>query len=849
MKKILLLNFALVLTVLVQAQTVIEQPKTGMSTASYIDITKIELKDSVTVLWFHVKFTPGNWISIPKTTYILPVGSKDTLKILSSDGIPLDKRFTMPSSGEVNYKLIFPKVDQSVRSIDYGESVWFIYDIQLKPDLFKSLIPDKLISNWFRSDNGQWEISLMDSSAIYKSQVWIYKNFNEKDGLGTIKLMNGKKSATLFIKEGDNGTCMIGETPLKLLKYTSEPDESVIPVDNDQFKLPVFKNDTAIYCGYIKGFSPRYPQKTGIVYVNNALTGDQVPYQFNVSANGYFKVKIPHTNPQTVMAKLPIGMEIIFIEPGKTVFQLIDNAGKSKRLFMGDVARVNTDFNRVKDIYSFNYTEMREKIMDMTPAQFRLYCENSQIHDLNKLREFSKTNNICEKANLLQSMTLNYRSAEQILSYKMNFESAYRVKNKIPNTQREIPVKAAIPDSSYYSFLTTDFVNDPLGVMISEYYFLINRLKYLDILRSTNLKSPTMTEVGEGVERSGVLLTSKEKELIKGMAEFETPEIKKIENDFRMKYGKQMNDYFTKYSGKLKLKVKGDTLRDEEFLLKQGIQLTDDEKAFLSAMKENGSNPLIQKKNKFQTDHREQIMQFNLDHGTIQSSLFQAQVKQARSEKLDKLLNIHSGMAVDIMNSQDLCQEMTREMIPFPDERLKAEQKKITTSFIADYLKVANDDIKAKIKRNKVLAKNSKLNSVAKEVPKSEGDKVFEAIMANYKGKVVFVDFWATWCGPCRSGILQMKPLKEEMADENVAFVYITDQSSPKTTYDNMIPDIKGEHYRLTQDEWNILSGKFSISGIPHYVLVGKNGQVINPHLMFMGNEQLKNLLMKYIKE
>jgi len=229
--------------------------------------------------------------------------------------------------------------------------------------------------------------------------------------------------------------------------------------------------------------------------------------------------------------------------------------------------------------------------------------------------------------------------------------------------------------------------------------------------------------------------------------------------------------------------------------------------------------------------------------------LFQAQVRQARSEKLDKLLNIHPGLAVDIMNSQDLCQQMTREMLPIPDERLKSEQKNITTPFIADYLKVANDDIKAKIERNKVLAKNSKIKSVVKEVPKSEGDKVFEAIMTNYKGKVVFVDFWATWCGPCRSGILQMKPLKEEMADENVAFIYITNPSSPKTTYDNMIPDIKGEHYRLTQDEWNILSGKFSISGIPHYVLVGKNGNVINPHLMVMGNEQLKNLLMKYTKE
>jgi hypothetical protein len=87
------------------------------------------------------------------------------------------------------------------------------------------------------------------------------------------------------------------------------------------------------------------------------------------------------------------------------------------------------------------------------------------------------------------------------------------------------------------------------------------------------------------------------------------------------------------------------------------------------------------------------------------------------------------------------------------------------------------------------------------------------------------------------------------MAGENVAFVYISGPSSPKATYDNMIPTIKGEHYRVSADEWNILCGMFKISGIPHYLLVGKDGKVINPHLAHMENMQLKALLMKYIKE
>ena len=64
-----------------------------------------------------------------------------------------------------------------------------------------------------------------------------------------------------------------------------------------------------------------------------------------------------------------------------------------------------------------------------------------------------------------------------------------------------------------------------------------------------------------------------------------------------------------------------------------------------------------------------------------------------------------------------------------------------------------------------------------------------------------------------------------------------------------MIPTIKGEHYRLSADEWNLLCGKFNISGIPHYMLVGKDGNIINPNFGHLENEQLKSTLMKYIKE
>jgi thiol-disulfide isomerase/thioredoxin len=215
-------------------------------------------------------------------------------------------------------------------------------------------------------------------------------------------------------------------------------------------------------------------------------------------------------------------------------------------------------------------------------------------------------------------------------------------------------------------------------------------------------------------------------------------------------------------------------------------------------------------------------------------------------EMLRNDFGIQLGFALDLMVSNSFCRGTSDGMYLISEENMKVMHKNMTTPFVANYIAMKNLQTKQKIEANKKLVGTG---TNLTEVPKTSGDKLFEAIMAKYKGKVIYVDFWATWCAPCRRGIEQIKPLKAEMANENVAFVYITDQTSPKTNYENMIPAIKGEHYRVSDDEWNILKDRFKISGIPHYVLVGKDGKVINSNLAWLDNSRLKTLLVKHIQE
>jgi len=854
MKRILLATIALIVSVLAYSQTIIEKPNVGMTTASYVKIEKIELRDTATVIWFHVIFQVGSWIQIPKETYIQPVGAKEKLFIVSTDGIPLNERYTMPASGEVSYKLVFPKIEPSTSMLDYGEGndggSWFIYNIQLKPELFKSIVPERITGNWFRSNNAQWEISLFDSVAIYKSQVWKYQQYSEKAGIGKITLKNGSKSLNIFTKPVSDSTCMIGEAPAKLVKYSHQPNQSVIPEDKEPFKSPIFKMDTVTYCGYIKGYEPRFPQSTGTVYVNDLLTGEQNTFPLKISDDGSFIVKIPISNPQWIYISGRLFGNTTFIEPGKAIFQLIDNVNQSNQyLFMGDCARTNSDLLKLKSLDNFEYVQRFYNILDFSPEQYKSGCQELLQKQLSALADYSRTHPISTKAVQIKKMEITYWFNSHLIGYSRDIDEAYRKKNNTQRDQHEIPFKLAKPDSAYYSFLTGDLVNNPLAVLSPNYSLLIKQLMFLDYLK-VNSKSFTLPEIADEMDKDGYKLTPQEEELTIQMKGVDTPEFKKVQDEFQQKFEQKSKDFDRKYLSEIQsyYKEKRGSVNNsttlEEYMIGKNVELTEAEKTYLTAVRLFNENPLIVKRNMFYMEFNKQIRQFQSDHSAFINGLSQESRIADRDEKIQKVFGIKLGYATDIMTSLELCRTIVVEMTPFSDEKLRTFQKKITTPFLANYVELKNNETKARIETSKKMK-----GSIVNDVPKISADKLFDAIMEKYKGKVVYVDFWATWCTPCRSGIEQIKPLKDEMADENVAFVYITNQTSPKTTYDNMIPAIKGEHYRVSADEWNVICGMFKITGIPHYVLVGKDGKVINPELGHLENSELKTLLMRHINE
>ena len=109
-------------------------------------------------------------------------------------------------------------------------------------------------------------------------------------------------------------------------------------------------------------------------------------------------------------------------------------------------------------------------------------------------------------------------------------------------------------------------------------------------------------------------------------------------------------------------------------------------------------------------------------------------------------------------------------------------------------------------------------------VEATEGEAILAEIAAAFKGQPAFIDFWATWCGPCMRAMTAIDPIKEEYM-QDVAFVYVTGETSPEGDFNNAIPGIKGSHYRISADQWKALLGYLGIRGIPSYLLLDKDGR------------------------
>ncbi len=117
-----------------------------------------------------------------------------------------------------------------------------------------------------------------------------------------------------------------------------------------------------------------------------------------------------------------------------------------------------------------------------------------------------------------------------------------------------------------------------------------------------------------------------------------------------------------------------------------------------------------------------------------------------------------------------------------------------------------------------------------------------EMSLSSLNGKVVFLNFWASWCGPCKAEMPHMQKVHEEYKDKDVVILAVNITSSEKNGIEgvNSFLDENKYTFPVLYDKDGAVANQYRVSGIPTTYILDKDGIIVNKVSGAISEERIK---------